>query len=114
MRLYNIDSYIYGHPYLYTIKYNTYFKVSQFHFQGNVKTDDPINLRPDVDNLESSTDEESSDDESEDKKVEKKKDGIYRLDKTKMRPMLPPDSVQSAEDRALQKAKKRCTFGWQS
>ena len=85
----------------------TYFKVSQFHFQGNVKTDDPINLRPDVDNLESSTDEESSDDESEDKKVEKKKDGIYRLDKTKMRPMLPPDSVQSSEDRALQKAKKR-------
>ena len=60
--------------------------------------------------MESSTDEESSDDESEDKKVEKKKDGIYRLDKTKMRPMLPPDSVQSAEDRALQKAKKRA-FG---
>merc|ERR1739838_1171498 len=75
--------------------------------QGNVKTNDPINLRPDVDNLESSTDEDSSEDESEDKKVEKKKDGIYRLDKTKMRPMLPPDSVQSAEDRALQKAKKR-------
>ena len=72
-----------------------------------MKKDDPINLRPDVDNLESSSEEDESGSDEEGKETKPKKDGVYKIDKTKMRPMLPPDSAQSAADRALERSKKR-------
>jgi len=77
--------------------------------QGNVKKDDPINLRPDVDNLESSSDEDDEEEEATEvgKKSRQDKPKIYKIDKTKLRPMLPPDSAQTAADRALERTKKR-------
>ena len=77
--------------------------------QGNVKKDDPINLRPDVDNLESSSDDDEEDEDEDEVKKSSKEDKpkVYKIDKTKLRPMLPPDSAQSAADRALERTKKR-------